>query len=135
MPVRHQQRVAHDPQGCVGPERGACVGDSLHALRFSRVDNGARSRADGARSARFHPSVRQRADRVGRDALVRSPRHRAEYALLPGPKGTYTPDRFSAVRVELRSGRPDVESTGPHELVWLVGKPGTPDVLLAWTDR
>src|SRR5262249_61605340 len=53
---------------------------------------------------------------------------------LPGPKGTYTPDRFSAVRVELRSGRPDVESTGPHELVWLVGRPGTPDVLLARTD-
>src|SRR5262249_57628739 len=53
---------------------------------------------------------------------------------LPGPKGTYTPDRFSAVRVELRSGRPDVESTGPHELVWLVGRPGTSDVLLARTD-
>ena len=53
---------------------------------------------------------------------------------LPGPKGTYTPDRFSAVRVELRSGRPDVESTGPHELVWLVGKPGTPRRAIGRTD-
>jgi hypothetical protein len=55
---------------------------------------------------------------------------------LPGPTGTYTLDRFSAVRVEFRSGAgmPDVKNTGPHELVWLVGKPGTPDVVLARTD-
>jgi hypothetical protein len=52
---------------------------------------------------------------------------------LPGPTGTYTLDRFSAVRVEFRSGAgmPDVQNTGPHELVWLVGKP---DVVLARTD-
>jgi hypothetical protein len=53
---------------------------------------------------------------------------------LPGPKGAYMLDRFSAVRVEFRSGRPDVQDSGPHELVWLVGKPGTPDVVLARTD-
>jgi hypothetical protein len=54
---------------------------------------------------------------------------------LPGPKGTYTLDRFSAVRVEFRSGpiSPDVQG-GPNELVWLVGRPGTPDIVLALTD-
>ena len=53
---------------------------------------------------------------------------------LPGPRGTYTLDRFSGVRVEFRSGpaRPDVQG-GPHELVWLAGKPGTPDIVLART--
>jgi len=56
---------------------------------------------------------------------------------LPGPRGTYALDRFSAVRVEFRS-RPILmdagSSAGPHELVWLVGRPGTPDVALARTD-
>jgi hypothetical protein len=54
---------------------------------------------------------------------------------LPGPKGAYMLDHFSAVRVEFRSavGGPDVQASGPHELVWLVGKPGTPDVVLART--
>ena len=54
---------------------------------------------------------------------------------LPGPQGSYPLDRFSSVRVEFRSGpiEPGVQG-GPHELVWLVGKPGTPDVLLARTD-
>jgi len=53
---------------------------------------------------------------------------------LPGPKGTYPLDRFSAIRVEFRSGpvSPEVQG-GPHELVWLVGKPGTPDIVLAQT--
>jgi hypothetical protein len=52
---------------------------------------------------------------------------------LPGPRGTYTLDRFAAVRVELHGpGQPDVQS-GPHEVVWLVGKPGTPDVALVRT--
>jgi len=54
---------------------------------------------------------------------------------LPGPKGTYALDRFSAVRVEFRSGPvgPDVQGGGPNELVWLVGNPGTPDIVLALT--
>jgi len=54
---------------------------------------------------------------------------------LPGPNGTYSLDRFSAVRVEFRSGpmRPDVQGR-PNELIWLVGKPGTPDVVLARTE-
>lgn len=54
---------------------------------------------------------------------------------LPGPTGTYTLDRFAGVRVEFRSApaRPDVQGGGPHELVWLAGKPGTPDVLVART--
>lgn len=52
---------------------------------------------------------------------------------LPGPRGTYLLDRFTAVRVEFRGpGQPDVQ-IGPHELVWLAGKPGTPDVLLERT--
>ena len=54
---------------------------------------------------------------------------------LPGPQGSYPLDRFAAVRVEFMSGpvSPGVQG-GPHELVWLVGKPGTPDVLLARTE-
>ena len=54
---------------------------------------------------------------------------------LPGPRGTYTLDRFSAVRVEFRSGPigPGVQG-GPNELVWLVGRPGTPNIALARTD-
>ena len=54
---------------------------------------------------------------------------------LPGPRGTYTLDRFSAVRVEFRSGpiTVDTPSAGPYEIVWLAGKPGTPDVALART--
>jgi len=55
---------------------------------------------------------------------------------LPGPRGTYTLDRFSAVRVEFRS--PTVSTSanagGPHEVVWLVGRPGTPDIALARTE-
>src|SRR5207249_2303235 len=41
---------------------------------------------------------------------------------LPGPKGTYELSRFSAVRVEFRSGPigPDVQGGGPNEVVWLV---------------
>jgi hypothetical protein len=56
---------------------------------------------------------------------------------LPGPKGTYTLDRFSAVRVEFRPGSVTAEanSAGPHELVWLAGRPGTPDVVLARTQN
>jgi hypothetical protein len=54
---------------------------------------------------------------------------------LPGPRGTYALDRFSAVRVEFRTGvvQPDAQDTGPHEVVSLVGRPGTPDVVLART--
>src|SRR5215470_7722489 len=44
--------------------------------------------------------------------------------VLPGPKGAYTLDCFSAVRVEFRSdpSAPDIQRGGPNELVWLVGK-------------
>lgn len=54
---------------------------------------------------------------------------------LPGPQGTYALDRFRAVRVEFHSGRtePGVQG-GPHEVVRLVGRPGTPDVVIARTD-
>lgn len=54
---------------------------------------------------------------------------------LPGPAGTYPLDRFSAVRVAFSSGPvgPDVQG-GPNEVVWLVGRPGTPDIALARTD-
>jgi hypothetical protein len=56
---------------------------------------------------------------------------------LPGPRGTYTLDRFLAVRVEFRSAPITLDaatSGGPHEIVWLVGRPGTPDVAVARTD-
>jgi hypothetical protein len=56
--------------------------------------------------------------------------------VLPGPNGAYELDRFSAVRVEFRSGPigPAVQGGGPNEVVWLVGRPGTPDIALARTD-
>lgn len=55
--------------------------------------------------------------------------------VLPGPRGTYALDRFSAVRVQFQSGpaTPDVQG-GPNEVVWLVGIAGTPDIALALTD-
>jgi hypothetical protein len=55
---------------------------------------------------------------------------------LPGPVGTYTLDRFSAVRIEFSTGpiQPDVQG-GPNEIVWLVGRPGTPDIALARTQN
>ena len=54
---------------------------------------------------------------------------------LPGPRGTYPLDRFAAVRVEFRSGPidPGVQG-GPNEVVWLVGKDGTPSVAVVRTD-
>lgn len=56
---------------------------------------------------------------------------------LPGARGEYSIERFRAVRVEYWSGRP---STDPnmgkaHEDIWLVGKPGTPDIVIAQTDE
>lgn len=56
---------------------------------------------------------------------------------LPGPKGTYALDRFSAVRVEFRSGAVSTSPNagGPHEVVWLAGRPGTPDIALALTEN
>jgi hypothetical protein len=56
---------------------------------------------------------------------------------LPGPSGVYSRERFSGVRVELRSAPINASgpSGGPHELVWLTGRDGTPDVLLARTQR
>jgi len=52
---------------------------------------------------------------------------------LPGPKGTYALDHFSAVRVELWPGPIGPGQGGPNEVVWLVGTPGTPNVALART--
>lgn len=54
---------------------------------------------------------------------------------LPGPRGVYARERFSAVRVDFMMGpiSVDGQSGGPHELVWLAGRDGTPDVLLART--
>jgi hypothetical protein len=56
---------------------------------------------------------------------------------LPGPRGTYDLSRFSAVRVEYRSGAISTSPNagGPNEVVWLAGRPGTPDVALALTDN
>ena len=51
---------------------------------------------------------------------------------LPGPKGRYALDRFSAVRVQFWSGPVGVNAQGgPHEDIKLVGRPGTPDIVLA----
>jgi len=56
---------------------------------------------------------------------------------LPGPSGSYALGRFSAVRVEFRSGAvtPIPNAGGPNEVVWLAGRPGTPDIALALTDN
>ena len=54
---------------------------------------------------------------------------------LPGPKGSFALDRFSAIRVEFRSGpiQPGVQG-GPNEVLWLVGREGTPNIALARTE-
>ena len=54
---------------------------------------------------------------------------------LPGPKGSFAIDRFQGVRVEFRSGpiQPGAQG-GPNEVIWLVGRPGTPNIALARTD-
>jgi hypothetical protein len=58
---------------------------------------------------------------------------------LRGPHGTYPTRGFSSVRVELMSGATGYGDTlvqgGPHERIWLVGKEGTPDILIARTQR
>jgi hypothetical protein len=53
-----------------------------------------------------------------------------------GPAGIFSLHQFSAVRVEESSGSPspDVQN-GPHERIYLVGKNGTPDILIARTSR
>ena len=53
---------------------------------------------------------------------------------LPGPQGEYATSRFSAVRVELMSGATLVQG-GAHERIWLIGKDGAPDILIARTQR
>src|SRR5262245_13698150 len=54
---------------------------------------------------------------------------------LPGPRGSFALDRFSAIRVELRPGPidPGVQG-GPNEIVWLIGEAGAPNIALARTD-
>ena len=55
---------------------------------------------------------------------------------LPGPSGRFSLDQFNAVRVEMMSGSPDPDVRGgPHERIYLVGKDGTPDILIARTNR
>src|SRR5512137_366825 len=56
---------------------------------------------------------------------------------LPGPSGTYALGRFAAVRVEFRSGNVTTSPNAgrPNEVVWLAGRPGTPDMALALTDN
>jgi hypothetical protein len=53
---------------------------------------------------------------------------------LPGASGRFPLNRFSAVRVEEASGPvlPNV-NWGPHTRIYLVGKTGVPDVLIART--
>ena len=55
---------------------------------------------------------------------------------LPGPKGTYALDRFAAIRVEMGSGPSGTTApVRPYELVWLVGRTATPDIVLARTNN
>jgi hypothetical protein len=53
-----------------------------------------------------------------------------------GPAGVFSLHQFSAIRVEESSGSPSPEvQSGPHERIYLVGKNGTPDILIARTSR
>ena len=53
---------------------------------------------------------------------------------LAGPAGRFPISRFQAVRVE-RITNPTGMQIGPHERVCLLGKTGTPEILIARTDR
>jgi len=53
---------------------------------------------------------------------------------LAGPEGKFPISQFHAVRVE-RVPNPIGMQIQPHERVCLVGKTGTPDILIARTDR
>jgi hypothetical protein len=53
---------------------------------------------------------------------------------LASPAGRFPISGFEAVRVE-RISNPTGIQVGPHERVCLVGKKGTPDILIARTDR
>jgi hypothetical protein len=53
-----------------------------------------------------------------------------------GPAGVFSLRQFSAICVEESSGSPSPEvQSGPHERIYLVGKNGTPDILIARTSR
>jgi len=54
---------------------------------------------------------------------------------LPGPRGVLPLSQFSGVQVEFLPGAVSTSpnAAGPHELVWLVGAPGVPSVVLART--
>ena len=52
---------------------------------------------------------------------------------LAGPAGRFPISRFQAVRVE-RITNPTGMQIGPHERVSLIGKRGTPEILIARTD-
>jgi hypothetical protein len=57
---------------------------------------------------------------------------------LAGPAGRFPISYFEAVRVERvpnPSGIPLGTQIQPHERVYLIGKAGTPDILIARTDR
>jgi hypothetical protein len=57
---------------------------------------------------------------------------------LAGPAGKFRVTQFTAVRVERVSnpiGIPIETQVGPHERVLLIGQQGTPDILIARTER
>ena len=55
---------------------------------------------------------------------------------LPGPQGRFPLHQFSGVLVKESLGpiQPGVQG-GPHEKIYLIGKDGTPDILIARTER
>jgi hypothetical protein len=77
---------------------------------------------EGSRGTLFHDRVT-----VEPNAVLGVP--------LPGPRGSYALQQFRGVEVEFRAGRPstDPNAAGPHELVWLMGRPGAPNIVLART--
>jgi len=54
---------------------------------------------------------------------------------LPGPHGAYALKQFRGVRIQYWPGPVSASpnSGGPHEVIWLVGAPGTPDIAVART--
>ena len=55
---------------------------------------------------------------------------------IPGPSGRFSLHPFGSVRVYMSSGPVSTDETGgPHERIYLVGRDGAPDILIARTNR
>jgi len=138
LPVQHERGVANDPDGCSWAQRAPHYMCGLLRDRAPVADD-RRARRDGLFVLVFtRLLVKHQEGSVGTlspDRVDVEPNVLFGVS-LPGPNGSYPLDRFSAIRVEFRSGpiQPGVQG-GPNEVIWLVGRNGTPNVALARTDE